>query len=130
MSANLTAQVQPFEGKDTRIFDVVLCYLAPLCTKNISLFWQGEEVLPPGNTAAVMSLFLEDSFLQNLWMECFAKQNELYTSDDEHAVLLHRLQQIPQLHYPIEAIQSIPFSDSKFQILEAQTQHTTNQKQP
>ncbi|CAK9173246.1 unnamed protein product [Ilex paraguariensis] len=39
-SANLTAQVQPFEGKDTRIFDVVLCYLTPLCTKNISLFWQ------------------------------------------------------------------------------------------
>ncbi|CAK9173239.1 unnamed protein product [Ilex paraguariensis] len=41
-SANLTAQVQPFEGKDTRIFDVVLCYLALLCTKNINLFWQSE----------------------------------------------------------------------------------------
>ncbi|CAK9173234.1 unnamed protein product [Ilex paraguariensis] len=79
----------------------VLCYLAPLCTKNISLFWQDADWVISSTNA-------------------FAKQYELYTSDDEHAVLLHRLQQIPQLHYPIEAIQSIPFSDSKFQILEAQ----------
>ncbi|CAK9181365.1 unnamed protein product [Ilex paraguariensis] len=105
----------------------VLCYLAPLCTKNISLFWQGSVLF---GTALYKEYQLVLARLHGLhrtdadWVisstNAFAKQYELYTSDDEHAVLLHRLQQIPQLHYPIEAIQSIPFSDSKFQILEAQ----------
>ncbi|KAL5709726.1 Protein SHOOT GRAVITROPISM 6 [Ranunculus cassubicifolius] len=91
----------------------VLCYLAPLFPKNISLFWQDEVPKMKAYVSDTEEL-KEDSSYQETWDDMiinflaesldviedtdwvislgdvFAEQYELYTSDDEHSALLHR----------------------------------------
>ncbi|RYR03647.1 hypothetical protein Ahy_B06g082747 isoform C [Arachis hypogaea] len=91
----------------------VLCLLAPLFPKNVNLFWQDEIPKMKAYVSDTEDLkqdpscqdtwddmiinFLAESldFIQDAdWVmslgNVFAKHYELYTSDDEHAALLHR----------------------------------------
>ncbi|PIA54938.1 hypothetical protein AQUCO_00901089v1 [Aquilegia coerulea] len=91
----------------------VLCYLAPLFPKNISLFWQDEVPKMKAYVSDTEDL-KEDTSYQETWDDmiinflaesldvvedtgwvvalgdAFSDQYELYTSDDEHSALLHR----------------------------------------
>nr|GEU38198.1 protein shoot gravitropism 6 isoform X1 [Tanacetum cinerariifolium] len=91
----------------------VLCYLASLFPKNINLFWQDEIPKMKAYVSDTEDL-KEDLCYQETWDDmiisflaetldvvqdtdwvislgnAFAKQYELYTSDDEHSALLHR----------------------------------------
>uniref|UniRef100_A0A5B6ZUL3 Uncharacterized protein n=1 Tax=Davidia involucrata TaxID=16924 RepID=A0A5B6ZUL3_DAVIN len=91
----------------------VLCYLAPLFPKNINLFWQDEIPKMKAYVSDTEDL-KEDPLYQETWDDmivnflaesldviqdadwvislghAFAKQYELYISDDEHSALLHR----------------------------------------
>ncbi|XP_076947107.1 protein SHOOT GRAVITROPISM 6-like isoform X1 [Bidens hawaiensis] len=91
----------------------VLCYLASLFPKNISLFWQDEIPKLKAYVSDTEDL-KQDLSYQETWDDmiinflaetldvvqdtdwvislgnAFAKQYELYTSDDEHSALLHR----------------------------------------
>ncbi|XP_073221884.1 protein SHOOT GRAVITROPISM 6-like isoform X3 [Cicer arietinum] len=91
----------------------VLCLLAPLFPKNINLFWQDEIPKMKAYVSDTDDLKQDPSY-QDTWDDMivnflaesldviqdadwimslgnvFAKHYELYTSDDEHAALLHR----------------------------------------
>ncbi|XP_071908328.1 protein SHOOT GRAVITROPISM 6-like isoform X4 [Coffea arabica] len=91
----------------------VLYHLAPLFPKNVSLFWQDEIPKMKAYVGDTDDL-KEDPFYQETWDDmiinflaesldviqdidwvislgnAFAKQYELYTSEDEHSALLHR----------------------------------------
>ncbi|OVA17935.1 HEAT [Macleaya cordata] len=91
----------------------VLCYLAPLFPKNISLFWQDEIPKMKAYVSDTEDLKQDRSY-QETWDDMiinflaesldviedtewvislgntFSKQYELYTSNDEHSALLHR----------------------------------------
>ncbi|KAL7594217.1 protein SHOOT GRAVITROPISM 6 [Lactuca sativa] len=91
----------------------VLCYLASLFPKNINLFWQDEIPKMKAYVSDTEDL-KQDLNYQETWDDmiinflaetldvvqdtdwvislgnAFAKQYELYTSDDEHSALLHR----------------------------------------
>lgn len=91
----------------------VLCYLASLFPKNINLFWQDEIPKMKAYVSDTEDL-KQDLSYQETWDDmiinflaetldvvqdtdwiislgnAFAKQYELYTSDDEHSALLHR----------------------------------------
>ncbi|XP_071701301.1 protein SHOOT GRAVITROPISM 6 [Rutidosis leptorrhynchoides] len=91
----------------------VLCYLASLFPKNVNLFWQDEIPKMKAYVSDTEDL-KQDLCYQETWDDmiinflaetldvvqdtdwvislgnAFAKQYELYTSDDEHAALLHR----------------------------------------
>ncbi|KAJ4833816.1 Protein SHOOT GRAVITROPISM 6 [Turnera subulata] len=92
----------------------VLCYLAPLYPKNIYLFWQDEIPKMKAYVSDTEDLKLDPSY-QDTWDDmiisflaesldviqdiewvislgnAFTNQYELYTHDDEHSALLHRL---------------------------------------
>ncbi|KAK9289631.1 hypothetical protein L1049_007789 [Liquidambar formosana] len=91
----------------------VLCYLAPLFPKNISLFWQDEIPKMKAYVSDTDDLKQDPSYQEtwddmiinflaesldviqdNDWVislgNSFTKQYELYTSDDDHSALLHR----------------------------------------
>ncbi|KAK9079338.1 hypothetical protein SSX86_001009 [Deinandra increscens subsp. villosa] len=91
----------------------VLCYLASLFPKNINLFWQDEIPKMKAYVSDTEDLKQDLSYQEtwddmiinflaetldivqdNDWVislgNAFAKQYELYTSDDDHSALLHR----------------------------------------
>ncbi|KAJ8753981.1 hypothetical protein K2173_001879 [Erythroxylum novogranatense] len=96
----------------TQIFSV-LCYLAPLFPKNITLFWQEEIPKMKAYVSDTEDLKLDPSY-QETWDDmiinflsesldviqeidwvislgnAFTDQYELYKPDDEHSALLHR----------------------------------------
>ncbi|PSS04621.1 Protein SHOOT GRAVITROPISM like [Actinidia chinensis var. chinensis] len=100
------------EQQPTQIL-TVLCYLAPLFPKNISLFWQDEIPKMKAYVSDTEDL-KEDPSYQETWDDmiinflaesldviqdadwvislgnAFAKQYELYKPEDEHVALLHR----------------------------------------
>ncbi|KAA8518672.1 hypothetical protein F0562_016146 [Nyssa sinensis] len=91
----------------------VLCYLAPLFPRNVNLFWQDEIPKMKAYVSDTEDLKQDPSY-QETWDDmivnflaesldviqdadwvislghAFAKQYELYISDDEHSALLHR----------------------------------------
>ncbi|KAL4297964.1 hypothetical protein GQ457_12G011030 [Hibiscus cannabinus] len=100
------------EQQATQIL-TVLCYLAPLFPRNISLFWQDEIPKLKAYVSDPEDLKVDPSF-QETWDDmiinflaesldviqdtdwvislgnAFTKQYALYTPDDEHSALLHR----------------------------------------
>ncbi|PRQ43676.1 putative condensin complex subunit 1 [Rosa chinensis] len=91
----------------------VLCYLAPLFPKNVSLFWQDEIPKLKAYVSDTEDLKQDPSYQETwddmiinffaesldvihdaAWVislgDAVTKQYELYTSDDEHSALLHR----------------------------------------
>ncbi|GAU20349.1 hypothetical protein TSUD_338310 [Trifolium subterraneum] len=99
------------------LFFDVLCLLAPLFPKNINLFWQDEIPKMKAYVSDTDDL-KQDPSHQDTWDDMiinflaesldviqdadwimslgnvFAKHYELYTSDDEHAAILHRIAEI------------------------------------
>ncbi|MED6125911.1 Protein SHOOT GRAVITROPISM 6, partial [Stylosanthes scabra] len=68
----------------------VLCLLAPLFPKNVNLFWQDEIPKMKAYFLAESLDVIQDADWVMSLGNVFAKHYELYTSDDEHAALLHR----------------------------------------